>query len=152
MSNFEKWLVAVHVVCAVIWVGGAFYTQIFALRAQGTGAVALGPFAKDTEVLGFRIFLPASVLLLASGIWLITTDVFKLEGWNVYGLAVIAVSIVNGAGFLGPESGRIGALLDERGDDDPEVRRRIGRLFLVSRVELALLISVILVMVLKPGT
>jgi hypothetical protein len=41
--------------------------------------------------------------------------------------------------------------MDERGPDDAEVQRRLGRLFLVSRVELVLLISVVLVMTLKPG-
>ena len=66
-------------------------------------------------------------------------------------MIVIALSIVTGAGFLGPESGRIAKLMDERGDDDAEVRGRINRLFLVSRIELVLLISVVLVMALKPG-
>ena len=74
-----------------------------------------------------------------------------IDEWVVWGLIVIGLSIITGAGFLGPESGRIGALMDERGSDDAEVQRRIGRLFVVSRVELVLLISVVLVMALKPG-
>ena len=151
MTALDDWLVAIHILCAVIWVGGASMTQLYALRAQGSGNLTLAPFAKDTEFLGQRTFLPASVILLATGIWLVSRDVFKLEEWTIWGLIVIGLSIVTGAGFLGPESGRIGKLIDERGGEDGEVRRRIGRLFTVSRVELALLISVVLVMALKPG-
>ena len=109
MTTLDDWLVAMHVICAVIWVGGAFYTQMFAIRAQGTGAVALGPFAKDTEFARHAGLPPGlAVLLLASGIWLITPTSSSSTSWNVCGLVVIAISIVNGAGFLGPESGRIG--------------------------------------------
>lgn len=151
MKTLDDWLVAVHILCAVIWVGGAFITQMYAFRAQGGGAMGLAPFSKDTEFVGMRVFLPASLILLATGIWLISRDVFELDGWNAWGLIVIALSIVTGAGFLGPESGRVGKLIDERGDEDAEVRRRINRLFLVSRIELVLLLSVVLAMSLKPG-
>jgi hypothetical protein len=151
MTTLDDWLVAIHILCAVIWVGGAFVTQMHAIRAQHGGAITMGAFAKDTEFVGMRTFLPASLILLTTGIWLVARDVFTLDEWVVWGLVVIGLSIVTGAGFLGPESGRIGQLVDERGDDDPEVQRRIGRIFLVSRVELVLLISVVLVMALKPG-
>jgi uncharacterized membrane protein len=150
METLDEWLVAVHVLCAVIWIGGAFVTQLYAVRAQA-GAMPLGPYARQTEFVGQRTFLPASLILLATGVWLVSRDVFTLDEWVVWGLIVIGISILLGAGFLGPESGRIGQLIDERGDEDPEVRQRLGRLFLVSRVELVLLVSVVIVMVTKPG-
>lgn len=152
MTTLDDWLIAIHILCAVIWVGGSFVTQLYALRAQGSGSLSIAPFAKDAELVGQRTFLPAALVLLATGIWLVSRDVFQLEFWNTWGLIVIGVSIVAGAGFLGPESGRIGRLIDERGQDDAEVARRLGRLFLVSRIELVLLISVVLVMTLKPFT
>ena len=151
MQTLDEWLVAIHVLCAVIWIGGAFATQLYVLRARTHGPASLAVFAKDTEFVGTRTFLPASVILLLTGIWLVSRDVFTLEEWVVYGLVVIAISIVTGAGVLGPESGRVATLLEERGPEDAEVQRRIGRLFVVSRVELVLLISVVIVMVTKPG-
>ena len=84
--------------------------------------------------------------------WLVARDIFQVEFWTTYGLVIIGVSIVTGAGFLGPESGRIGKLIDSKGDDDDEVPRRMRRLLWVSRAELALLVSAVLVMTLKPGT
>ena len=151
MTTLDDWLVAIHILCAVIWVGGAFVTQLYGLRALSpNGAIALGPFSRETEFVGQRTFLPASLILLGTGLWLIGRDIFQFEFWNVYGLIVIAFSIVTGAGFLGPESGRIGKLVAERGDEDAEVTRRIRRLLIISRVEVTLLISVVLVMALKP--
>ena len=150
MTTLDDWLIAIHILCAVIWVGGAFVTQVHAIRAQRNGAVPIAAFAKDTEFVGMRVFLPASLILLATGIWLISRDVFTLDQWNVWGLIVIGVSVVIGAGFLGPESGRVGQLMAERGENDAEAQRRLNRLFTVSRVELVLLLSVVLVMALKP--
>jgi uncharacterized membrane protein len=151
MQTLDEWLVAIHILCAVIWIGGAFVTQLYVLRARTHGPASLAVFAKDTEIVGQRTFLPASLILLLTGIWLVSRDVFTLDEWVVYGLVVIGVSIVTGAGFLGPESGRVGELLEERGADDAEVQRRMNRLFVVSRFELLLLISVVIVMVTKPG-
>ena len=61
------------------------------------------------------------------------------------------LSAVTGAAFLGPETGRIGALSDEQGPEDPEVQARIARVVidLPHRAHPAVLI--VLDMVLKPG-
>jgi hypothetical protein len=56
-----------------------------------------------------------------------------------------------GSLFLGPEAGRLGKLGQERGPSDPEVKARIARLFMVSRIDLAVIVFVIAVMVYKPG-
>lgn len=153
VQTLDDWLIAIHILCAVVWVGGAFVTQLFGLRALSANTdFPLGPFAREAEFLGQRTFLPAAVILLGTGMWLVARDIFQLEFWTTYGLVIIGVSIVTGAGFLGPESGRIGKLIDSKGDDDDEVARRMRRLLWVSRAELALLVSAVLVMTLKPGT
>jgi hypothetical protein len=56
-----------------------------------------------------------------------------------------------GAIYLGPESGRIGKLVAERGPEDGEVRTRMDRVLLVSRIELVVLVSVVFAMTTKPG-
>ena len=60
-------------------------------------------------------------------------------------------SFIVGAGYLGPESGRLSKLVEERGPEDPEYLRRVSRIFLVSRIELVLLILAVLDMTIKPG-
>jgi uncharacterized membrane protein len=101
-----------------------------------------------------RIFLPASLILLVSGIFTIHDSVGAWsysQGWVQFGLVVIALSILVGAGYLGPEAGRIGKATERDGVDSPEVQARIKRIFLVSRIELVLLLAVVFDMVVKPG-
>jgi hypothetical protein len=73
------------------------------------------------------------------------------QGWVLFGFIVFLLSFISGAGYLGPESGRLGKLVDERGPEDPEYQRRLKRIFRVSRIELLLLILVVLDMTVKPG-
>jgi uncharacterized membrane protein len=145
----------VHVLAAIIWVGGAATAQVYALLAVRTNdPVRVAAFAGDTEFVGTRIFLPASVILLVSGILTVRESGSAWgygQGWLQFGLAVIALSIVTGAGFLGPESGRISKATKAGGVESPEVQARIRRIFLVSRIELVLLVAVVFDMVVKPG-
>ncbi|HEX2058970.1 MAG TPA: DUF2269 family protein [Actinomycetota bacterium] len=153
MTDYEL-LKTIHVLFAVIWVGGAATTQILATRLAGANEPArMAAFAKDMEFVGTRVFMPASVVVLAAGIWMV-----GISGWNftdlwiILGLVGIAFSAIVGATFLGPESGRIGRLIEAKGPEDPEVAGRLNRIFVVSRVELVILLLVVINMVVKPGT
>src|SRR5581483_551010 len=125
-SWYATWK-ALHVLMAIIWVGGALMIQLFAFRIlKESDEQRIAAFTKDVEYIGMRTFIPAS-------------------------LVVWAASFVSGAAFLGPESGRIGRLIEERGGIDAEVRMRIERILLHSRVELMLIAVIAMDMVLKPG-
>jgi uncharacterized membrane protein len=145
----------VHVLAAVVWVGGAATVQVYALLAVRTNdPVKVAAFAGDTEFVGTRIFLPAALILLVSGILTVRASGGAWDyhqGWVQFALVIIALSIVTGAGFLGPESGRIAKATETGGVESPEVQARIRRIFLVSRIELALLLAVVFDMVVKPG-
>jgi uncharacterized membrane protein len=143
---------SVHVVAATIWVGGAAMIQAFAFRITRTGdARRQAEFAKDSEVVGMRVFIPATwILLLAAIGMMINGDLSWGQNWIVLGLIAFAISFVVGAGFLGPESGRIAAAIEREGAESPEAQRRIRRILLISRCELVVLVTVIVNMVVKP--
>ncbi len=143
-----------HVLSAVVWVGGAATIQVLAIRAQRAAEPGrMATFAKEAEWVGQRIFLPVSLLLLALGIGMVIEEEAWGFGdtWIVIGLVGIVFSALVGSAFLGPESGRVGKLMDAEGPESPEVTRRLRRLFLVSRIELAVLMLVVADMVIKPG-
>jgi hypothetical protein len=71
--------------------------------------------------------------------------------WLVFALVVWILSVITGAAFLGPESGRIEQVTEREGPNSPEAVARLTRIILVSRIELVLLILVVLDMTLKPG-
>src|ERR671922_2052761 len=143
---------SVHVVAVAIWVGGALMIQALAFRITRSGdAKRQADFAKDTEIVGMRLFIPTTWILLLSGIaMMINADLPWDQNWIVFGLIAFALSFVVGAAFLGPEGGRIAALIEREGHDSPAALARIRRILLISRCELVILLTVIWSMVVKP--
>jgi uncharacterized membrane protein len=153
-SDAYNWLLAFHILLAVVWVGSDVAIQIFVLRAKRAGPDRLAYFAREIEWYGTRVLVPSSLLLVILGFILLheSSGAYDLgQGWVTFGFVVWLLSFISGAAYLGPESGRLSNMVDERGPEDPEYRRRLNRIFLVSRIELLLLILVVLDMVVKPG-
>ena len=143
---------SLHVLMAIIWIGGALMIQLFAFRVlKENDPGRMAAFTKDVEFIGMRTFVPSSLVLVVLGFVLMHEAHWAWTFWVVFALAVWALSFVSGAFFLGPESGRISKLIEERGGVDAEVKRRIERILFHSRVEFALIALVAMDMVLKPG-
>jgi uncharacterized membrane protein len=143
-----------HVLSAITWVGSAIYAQVLATKVQAEGdPVRLVAVAKDIADLGKRVITPAAVSVLVFGVWLVAVSSWNFtDTWVALGLVGIAITIATGAGFLGPESERLAKLGAERDPSDPELQRRIKRVFLVARIDLVVLVLVVADMVFKPGT
>lgn len=141
-----------HLLFVVAWVGTDIAMQVLSLRVIAAGPDRTAAFLSDVEWLGTRLLTPSALLVVVFGFGLLSELDYSVgDTWIWLALAAFAASFIAGAGFLGPESGRIGNLVAERGADDPEVQARIRRILLVSRIELVILILVILDMVVKPG-
>jgi uncharacterized membrane protein len=150
-SWYSTWK-ALHVLMAIVWIGGALMIQLFAIRIlRGSDPKRMAEFAKDVEFISMRTFAPASLILVVLGFVLMHQGGWDWKFWAVFAIVVWALSFVTGIVFLGPESGRIGKLIEERGGVDVEVQSRIERLLLFSRVEMILIALVAMDMVLKPG-
>jgi uncharacterized membrane protein len=146
--EFALW---VHVFTAVIWVGGAIALQLLSFRIlRANDPARLAGFAKDAEWVGLRVFMPASILLLVFGFVLVSEGNWDYDFWVIFGLVVLGLSALTGMAFLGPESGRIGKLVEQHGVEYPEVQARIARILKISRVEAVLLVAVVFAMVVKP--
>ncbi len=143
----------VHVLAAIVWVGGASAIQVLAWRVvRRDEALEIARFSGDAEFIGMRVFMPASLIVLIAGGWMIYDSPLKFGTmWIDAGLGLFLLSFVTGMGFLGPESGRISKLTAEHGPEHPDVQRRIKRILLISRIELIWLIAIVALMVLKPA-
>lgn len=153
MTWYETFL-WLHITGAAIWVGGDTMIQAFAHRITRSGdADRMAGFSSDVEWIGLRLVMPASVVLLATGIALVTNGNWDWsEPFVSVGLLVWLVSAGVGAGFLGPESGRISKIVAAEGPASAEAQRRIARILLFSRIELVLLLVVVFMMAVKLGT
>ncbi len=153
-SDAYKWLLAFHILVAVVWVGSNTAIQIFVIRAVRAGPDRIAYLASEIEWYGTRVLVPSSLTLVILGFVLLheSSGAYDLgQGWVTFGFAVWLFSFIAGLTYLGPESGRLSKLVDERGPEDAEYQRRLGRIFLVSRVELILLVLAVLDMTVKPG-
>lgn len=141
-----------HVLLALVWVGGAVILQVFAelaLRSPMPGRAAA--FAKEADFIGMKIFTPASILLLGVGLWLVHKGHWGYHFWTVGGLVGFAVSFVVGAGFLGPQAGKLATLIEANGPDAAVVKARVRTIVSIARVDTAILLAVVFLMATKLG-
>jgi uncharacterized membrane protein len=153
MDSFEL-MKTLHVLAAVVWVGGPVTVQILGVRMlRADDPVRLAAFSKDIEWIGTRLYTPASLLVLLMGIGMVVQggSPYFSDLWIILGLLGIAFSVIVGSTYLGPTSGKLGRLIEERGPDDPAAQQTIARILLVSRIELVVLMLVVIDMVVKPG-
>lgn len=150
ITTYQAYL-SIHILAAVIWVGGAFTMQLFAIRATRAGDNEyLVAVTRDIEWIGTRFFIPSSLILVVFGFLLINEADLDYEFWIVFPIVIWLLSFLAGVAFLGPESGRVSKAFDAQGAGSAEGQARLKRVFLVSRIELVFLILVVLDMALKP--
>ena len=151
--SFYQLLVYIHILCAVIWVGGGVTVQILAIRAQRTGdpVEAIGAF-RQAEYVGTRVFLPASIILFVAGLIMVAQAWSFSQLWISVSMGLWIVSALAGALYLGPRAKQVVALFESEGPTSPAGQAIVGRLALVSRLELLSFAIIIALMVFKPGS
>ena len=146
-------LLFLHILLAVIWVGGGITIQWFALRVMPRGPKEVADFANDVSWAGMRIFMPASGLLLLLGIAMVAWGPWDFsEVWVLIGIGGFLATFVTGSAFLGPTSKKLSELIKANGAGDPGVTTLTRKLLAVSRVDLIVLVIVIWDMAYKPGS
>jgi len=142
----------IHIVCAVIWVGGAVYAQLLALRVtRSPDPSELPQLARHIEFIGARIFAPAALLLLVSGAAMTLQAWSFGQTWIAVSVALWVLSAVAGAVYLGHGVKRAAELFEAEGPTSTAGRQLIDRLFVVSRLELIAFAVIIAFMTFKPG-
>ena len=147
MSWYE-FLLFLHITGAVIWLGGAFTFQMYGAAVRRGGDVdEIARFAGRAGVLGERMFVPASLVVVLAGVGLM------IEGnwdwgrlWVVFALVTFAASFVTGLLVIGPMAKRIPTV----GPATPAGQELIRRLFTVLRIDLVYMYAIVFAMTVKP--
>ena len=151
-TNWYLVFESIHVLAAVVWLGGGAMITVLAWQAQRTKDYGqLLQIGRQAEWLSTRVFVPASLLVLAMGFVLMHKGGWGYDHfWTLFGLIGWGVSFVVGAAFLGPEGGRLAKLIETKGPEDPEVKARLNRVISVARADVVLVLLIAADMVAKP--
>jgi uncharacterized membrane protein len=142
-----------HVLVAVVWVGGAILLQVFAeFAVRSNDSARAAEFSRQAELIGNRLFAPSTLLMLGLGIWLVIVGHWGFgHFWIIYSLVALGVSMAVGAGFLGPQAGKLATMIQAEGLSAPTTQARIRTVRAVGRTDAVLLVSIIFMMVTKLG-
>lgn len=147
--DFATTLKFAHVLAAVLWVGGGFTTIIagFVLSGRSTAQTQLA-IVQAVVLLAPRLFIPASIFTLASGVTLLFVAGWGWQPFTVLGLAGVIFTAGFGALVLGPSCERALKLADTHGPEAaiPSLRR-VQRLALM---DYAVQFAIVFLMVVKP--
>jgi uncharacterized membrane protein len=145
-------LVFIHVVAAVIWVGGAITGQLLAMQiARSDDPADLPKYARQIGILGNRLFLPAAIAIIVTGV-VMTIQAWSFgQLWIAAAVALWVLSAALGGIVVGPRIKRAVTLFDAEGPTSAEGRRQLDGVLLVARLELLSFLVVIGLMVFKPG-
>ena len=142
----------VHVLLAVVWIGGGALITILAIRAQRTSDTGeLLTIARQAAFAGEKIFAPAGLFVFLMGIaMMLNTNWGWGKFWVTAGLVGYALTFVTGIAVLSPMAKKIGVSAEQNGPDHPKTIALINRTILIARVDVCILVLVIVDMVTKP--
>ncbi len=142
----------VHVLFAVVWIGGGALLTILALGAERKqDPMELVTVARQAAFVGERVFAPAGLVVFLMGIaMMLNTNWGWGRFWIVVGLLGYAVTFVTGIAVLSPLAKKIAVSAEQNGPTSPVTMALISRILLIARVDVAVLFLVIADMVTKP--
>jgi uncharacterized membrane protein len=148
--TWYEFLLFVHIAAVVIWLGGAFTFQMYGLVVRrGGDPEEMARFAGRAGMLGERMFVPASLVVVLAGIGLMVDGNWDWDQlWVIFALVTFAASFVTGLFVITPIAKRIPAA----GPTTPAGQALIQRLFTILRVDLAYMYAIVFAMVVKPTT
>jgi len=153
MLDLYTILLSVHIIAAIIWIGGGFSLMLLLARMRREqDPAALSGLLRHGAVLGQRIFGPASLLLVIVGFGLVADGDWDFKLWLILGIVGWLGSAVHGAAFMGPKSEKLSELVASGTGDAQTIDARLRNLALHGNAELVVLLLVVVDMVVKPGT
>jgi uncharacterized membrane protein len=139
-----------HVVAAVIWIGGAFIMIVLGARAdRAKDDTELVSVVRQVAWSAERIYVPASVATLVFGVIVTTLGALWGNLWVILGLVGVAATIALGVIVLTPRAKKVEAGFASSGAAPATVA--VSREILtIAKFDAVLLFTVVADMVLKP--
>lgn len=143
----------VHVASATVWLGAAIVLELFEWQVvRATSRERMQALVARSTWFGPRVFMPAGLLTIASGVTLVFMGGFGLsQTWIVVALLGVAATALIGAGVLGRSSERFSKLLGNPETSEATIRANLLKFKIFAQVDLAILVWILFDMVMKPA-
>jgi uncharacterized membrane protein len=143
---------AIHVTFAVLWVGGGVMITILAIVAERSNdPLQIANVARQAATVGEKFFAPVGLVTFLMGVaMMLNTNWGWGKFWVVVGLLGYLATFAIGILLIAPNVKKLHAMIEAHGPTHPDSIALIKRVMLISRVDAALLLIVVLDMVTKP--
>lgn len=148
-----EFLLTIHVLAAVIWVGGGIAMHILGRRVlKRNDPQEIYKFSGEVNTVALRLYAPTSLVLLVAGILLVNEAGYEFsQAWISIGFLGWAVSFLVGIGYYGPQDKKLQALVAADGPTAPGVVANVRQALIVNSIEILILVLVVIAMTTKPG-
>ncbi|MGH3651007.1 MAG: DUF2269 family protein [Acidimicrobiia bacterium] len=147
--TYREILLVLHIAGAGVWLGTNVVQAVVPPMAARAGAATLIGWYRISSALATRLYIPASVLILVTGVLMVLEiDNYGFDSTFVtIGFAMILIGALLGQFVFGP-GGRTAADAVESGDPTA-IRSSVSRLTTFGVIDTILLLFTITVMVLR---
>lgn len=147
-----EFLLSVHLLAAVAWVGGGITLHIMGRFARAAGGTRIVEYAREANMIGPRFYAPLSLILLVAGLLLVDEAGYDFsQAWISLALLGWIISFVIGVAFYGPQGKKLEEAAAAEGPEGPGVLAIFERIRVVNMVEITILLLVVVDMAVKPG-
>jgi uncharacterized membrane protein len=142
----------VHIVAAIIWVGGVITMTLLNVRLASTrNSAAMAALSSVGGFIGQRVFGPAAGITLLAGIATALNAGFPMRSlWIIWGFLVILLSFGMTATLTRFIAQRLGTLAATSNSDGAQIAALQSRLWMLTALNILLLLSAVWAMVSKP--
>ena len=142
-----------HIVAAIIWVGGVITMTLLNARLASTrNSAAMAALSSVGGFFGQRVFGPAAAITLLAGIVTALSAGFPMRSvWIIWGFLVILLSFGMTATLTRSTTQRLGVLAATPTSDGAQIVALQSRLWMLTVLNILLLLSAVWAMVSKPG-
>jgi uncharacterized membrane protein len=143
---------ALHVTFAVLWVGGAAMLTILAIAAERSNdPMQIAQIARQAAQVGEKFFAPVGLVTFLMGLaMMFNTSWGWGHFWIIVGLIGYAATFGVGIAVIAPTVKKVHASIEAQGPTHPDSIALIKRVMLITRIDTALLLVIVLDMVTKP--